>query len=323
MVLNLGLAGPITFEFPILNPQLFFGAFPAKKQFPTFPPTLCSVMADNTPTRRSVRKRSKKKYRYRRPRGTRAAARRAALEVLNSRISGLAGLELKYFDTSVASAVTYASSNYAVPGHCIDQDINPGTSVCPNSVSVGDGANQREGRQISMESLYVAGTVISVSYTTAAQPFNGGAGSLFVVLDTMSNASVDPPLANQIWENPSGDFTACSAPLRNMSNIKRFRVLKRIDFTSADFVTPAITATEVTSAATPVVAVNGAYARFDFFLKLKGMKTNFVTGGTAGTLDNIADNAIHLYYLRADSTATDEDAVGFRISYNARLRFRG
>lgn len=265
---------------------------------------------------------TRKKAKYRRPKGTRAAARRAALEVLNTRIGGLAGIEKKFFDQGVANQTTFASTDLSATGLC----VNPSGTSCLNNPAQGDGPSNRDGRQIAMQSLYVAGIINSISDPNAGStevPVTP-ACSIFIVLDTQNNGSASPPTADNIWTNPSGSVATCSAPLRNLDNEQRFRVLKRIDFSSADFVSPSIAVPTTTAdAGSPLFAAAGAYAKFSCYLKLGGMMVNYLSGTTTAVQSAIADNAIHIYCLRSDSTEGDSNAQGMDISYNARLRFTG
>jgi len=234
-------------------------------------------------------------------RGTSIAS--AVRSVLNGRTGGFVGLETKFFDSSFAGGLS--ASTDASGG-----EVDPDNLLCLNCPAQGDGETQRDGRQISMDSLTVKGLV-----TVAAQTNQTAADVvpdifIAIVLDKQTNgAQLDSEL---VFENPSGASNLGSMPFRNLEWTKRFRVLKTMKVSAHQFAGAVIPAFDGTN-----IEQQGVAIPFSCHIKLNGMKVNFISGQTSSVIAAIADNSIHVIAY------TNGVSLAPVINYNARLRFKG
>lgn len=256
-----------------------------------------------------------KAYSYKRPKisGVRRVARKGpprrrhnAARIRGYMASyGLLGMERKFIDhANMAVGLTAP-----VDGSGGEQ-ADPPNFLCLNGVGMGDAANERDGKSITMLSLQVEGNIITPADATNTAPADPPTYFVAIVLDRQTNGA--QMNSEDCFSNPSGDGRLAANPLRNMKYSKRFKVLAM----QRGIATPGGPATwyNTVSGNTPQ---NGTAWNFHFYIDLKGMKTEFETGTTSGYVTTIVDNSIHII---AYCTDIDLQPV---ISYNSRLRFYG
>lgn len=248
----------------------------------------------------------------------------------NLRTGGLLAIERKFSDfarsayvvgTGVGGAVVSGgASTFAPPRSEPDQyrtatgNILTVATVALNVLGIGDTGSDRDGRQVINDSIHLRG-VASFRDATDYGTFNCGvAVNIVLVLDTQTNGGA--PTGDLIFVNP-GDISANSparngqSPFVNLSNSKRFRILKHI----RRIITPSAISGNGT-----VTRASGGWA-WSMDVPLKQMKTNYVSDltfatGTQPTNASIGDNGLFLY-------AWTSIVNGVELSWNSRLRFRG
>jgi hypothetical protein len=240
--------------------------------------------------KRKSRSATKKK-----PSAMRAQKMAAVRQVANLRSGGYTGLELKYFDTR-------ASYNLVADAAMTGGECDPATVNCLNAMIVGNSANQRDGRQITMKNVYVSGQL--VDHDGAAVTGAGASRLVYValVLDTQTNGA---QLRSQdVYELATGSSAAqCVNPLRNLQYSKRFRVL--------DSMTCEIRPHNVFDGTNPT----HIYGSQPFKLSSKlNHVVNFT--GDGGTVGAISDNSLHII-------AFSDDSNKIALTYEARVRFVG
>lgn len=249
-----------------------------------------------------------KRRKYRASRRTTSVAAEVK-RVLNSRTGGLLGIEKKFFDTFNGGLAITESAN------CTAGIQDPLSHLCLNCPPQGDGPSHRDGRQISMKSIHVKGLVTIAAQLFQATPDTVPDVFIALVLDKQTNGA--QMTSEQLFENPSTSPLLCVQPLINMTNSSRFRVLKTVRVSAADFagsVQPFVRLTG-TGGTTDDVQQQGANVPFSMFVNLRDMKVNFT--GTGSLVSNIVDNSLHIVAF------TSRDSANPMISYNCRLRYVG
>lgn len=210
------------------------------------------------------------------------------------------GIELKFYDTKLANAALTAPTDASGGEH------NPSATISLNSVVQGDGESQRDGRRITMRSIYVEGTIIvapQASLSTADSP-----ATVFIalVLDTQCNGAI---LASEdVFTNKSGDAVLAAQPFRNLQFTKRFKILaiKRMTIANPNMTND--------TGSTGGVISQGLRRPFKFFKKLSRTVTY---SATTETIANTTDNSLNIIAYCSN------DQLAPKLYYNARLRFIG
>jgi len=190
--------------------------------------------------------------------------------------------------------------------------------IALNVIGQGDTGSDRDGRQVINDSIHLRGechtsvTVLDTAVVPACAIVN-----LVLVLDTQTNGGA--PAGSAVFVNPGDSSTGTaaalngSAPFVNLSNSKRFRILKHIR--------RRIVFETTFTAAGPIQTATGGFI-WSMDVPLKQMKTNYVldsayANGSGPTSASIGDNGLFLFGW---STQVVNSVV---CSYNSRLRFRG
>lgn len=219
----------------------------------------------------------------------------------NLRTGGYMGLEKKFFDASYSAALTVSTDMTGL-------EADPATLLSLNCPAQGDGEQNRDGRQIAMDSIMLHGTVLipTQSDQTAADILPDV--MIALVLDTQTNAA--QMQSEDVFVNPSATFNTATVPFVNLENTHRFRILAKHYINAAEWsVVPAYDGTNMEQ--------QGAIVSFKMWKSLKGLKTNFISGQTTSVVAAIADNSIHVVAV-ANSTSTAPV-----LTYQSRLRFYG
>lgn len=249
--------------------------------------------------RRFKAPRQRKRFRTR---GTFTAPRRR--RAANLRIAGFLGIENKFFDTAATSLALVSPVDAA--GGEVNPEL-PNTAVTFNSPAQGEGEQDRDGRQITMNSLTIRGILDIGTQANVTATDTVPSVLIALILDTQTNAV--KLNSEDVYKNTGSTAPLAASVLRNLQNSKRFRVLRKI------MIQPA-TAPQVTYDGTNI-EVTGVHTPWEMHIDLKSMKTNFKSGGTTADVANIMDNSIQLV---AFCTSTSYIP---KLSYNARLRFMG
>lgn len=201
-----------------------------------------------------------------------------------SKVASMMGIELKNFDQYLDTSLPQTSLTGAV--------ISPSTSDSLCGIQQGDGAEEREGRKVTMKKLFLNVQLYSTSVI-------GVDVRLMIVQDTQTNGN--QLVANQVLVNTAPDQQLSA--FRNLANTKRIKVL----YDQIHHLAPSLT--EVGS------VVIGSTPRKYVKIALDLKDTIVTYTGTQGTIANIQDNSWQLIAFASDSQ-TD-------ISYASRCRFYG
>lgn len=215
-----------------------------------------------------------------------------------------AGIETKFFDTSVAaSAIQPPPASTTWSG--LEQV--PATVLCLNAPTQGTGASNREGRFITMESLQINGIVNLPSQIDQTSADNVPVIKIWIVMDKQTNGGTATGLDSEnVYTNPAATALGGLSPLRNMLYSRRYKVLKEI-VVEPKTLPVAFDGTNIEQ--------EGVATSFECFIPLKGRKTEYLAN--AGTVADIVNNGLFVL-AAANSTSTMPT-----LTYNARLRFRG
>lgn len=164
--------------------------------------------------------------------------------------------------------------------------VAAGTLYLLNGTTQGDGINQREGRQIYVQSVQCN---LRAEWNTAASP-SPATYRIILFVDKQSNGAA-PAVADLL---DTSTALSCDA-LRNLNNRKRFKILLDRRY-----------------AITPTGASNTSIVD-DFYLK-KFITTQY-NAGTAGTIADISSNSIYML------TVSDEAVNGPNNGGHIRVRF--
>ncbi len=225
------------------------------------------------------------------------AQRRALLRVIRGPTQGV---EVKFYDKGLVAATLTTSTNASGGEH------DPSATIMMNTVTQGDGESQRDGRRITMKSIYIVGLINCAKQ--AAQSSGDNATNIFIalVLDTQTNAA---QLASEnVFANPGGTALLGTTPFRNLRFTQRFKVLKTMNFTMSN------SNLANDTGATGGVIAQGLERRFKMFVNLN-VVTNF-TASTESVVD-IPDTSLHFIAWCSDT------GLAPKLSYSSRLRFVG
>lgn len=210
------------------------------------------------------------------------------------------GIEVKFYDQKLIGSVINAPSD-ATAG---EQD--PSATVLMNTVVQGDGESQRDGRKITMRSIYVEGAVTLPVQSGVSVADAPSSVFLALVMDKQTNGATIA--SEDVFVNPGANAATGAFPFRNLENSKRFRILATRKFT---FDQPNMAND---TGATGGLVVGGRIKKFKMFKKLN-MQVNYK--GTTETVANITDVSLHMIgYCSSTDLAPN-------LSYHSRLRFVG
>lgn len=254
------------------------------------------------PEYEAKRKRAPKRATGARSRGinvqTQTMSDRTVQALVNQRIGGQLGREVKFCDFNVAGTVMNNDNWTAAL-------LDPTTPQCLNGVAMGDGPNQRDGRQYSILSVHIRGYCFVSSYKANINPIPDTMFRLALIHDKQTNGVQMDPL--NVFVGTGG--TSING-FRNLEYTQRFAVLEDMTF--------------VKTGESQVSVANS----FDNGLKLipfvmnKSFKTpiKVQTTGSGATVASIIDNSLHLIGV----ANTEGGSVGqTRVSYWSRIRFVG
>lgn len=222
-----------------------------------------------------------------------ASARRGSASVV---VIESGGGELKFFDTSYSASIpspTGATGGEADPGTKL-------TLCCPTQ---GDGDSSRDGRKYTMKSVQINGVVRFVAQTDQTAADVAAVVHIALVLDTQSNGA--QLNSEDVYTNPSADAIAAATPLRNLTRVSRYKILKvwNMDMPQPEMVWDGTN-----------VEQSGVMKRFSGYLKLD-IPVECIANG--GTIADAQDNSLHMIAFCSSTTTAPA------LTYNARVRFVG
>lgn len=162
-------------------------------------------------------------------------------------------------------------------------EVDPTTLLGFNSIALGDGESERDGRQCKVTSIQITGQILTAAIEAAGAPLDGTFVRLMLVLDTQTNGA--QLNAEDVMVTGSG-YDANS--YRNLKYVKRFQVLKEKSFTINR--NNQMNEGAVDSFASPV-----NYTNFKMNYKFKkdgGLLVNY--SNTGAVIANVTDNSVHL-----------------------------
>lgn len=228
--------------------------------------------------------------------------RARAIAVINQSARGFTGIEVKFYDQKLIGAALTTNTDASGGEH------DPSATLMMNTVTQGDGESQRDGRRITMKSIYVLGNIDVNSKTSQSSADVAAQIFIALIMDTQTNGATIA--SENVFVNPGANAIMGAHVFRNLQFTKRFKILATRKFTLQD---PTMVNATSFSADNGVIQA-GIQKSFKMFVKLNTV-VNFT--GTTETIANIADNSLHLIAWCSSTTLVP------KISYSSRLRFVG
>ncbi len=221
--------------------------------------------------------------------------------ISNARIGGFLGIETKFYDQKLLGAALTA------PTDATGGEVDPSATVMLNTVVQGDGESQRDGRKITMKSIYIEGQVKTAGQAGQSATDNQALVFIALVLDTQCNGATIN--SEDVYVNPGANGVTAAGPLRNLQFTKRFKVLatRRFIIQNPNMVND--------TGSTGGVIQNGLSKRFKIFKNLGNLQVTY--SATTETVANITDNCLHMVAFVSNT------ALAPQINYVSRLRFVG
>ncbi len=227
-------------------------------------------------------------------------ARRAKRRRRNQRTAGFLGIELKFYDTSLVGAPILAPTDSA------GGELDPSATIVFNTVTQGDGEQQRDGRKINMRSLGLKGIIRVAPQNDQTTVDQTTTVFLALVHDSQTNGATIA--SENVYTNKGASANTQTSPFRNLQFSKRFNVLKTL---TIDLPQP----TAIGTGLDDNIEQGGYTVSWNMFVDLKNMPVTY--SSTSESIVNITDNSLHLIGF-----CTHVGTVPL-LDYNARLRFVG
>ncbi len=227
---------------------------------------------------------------------------RRAVNVINRSARGFTGIEVKFYDQGLLNA------SLTAPNDATGGEHDPSATIMMNTVTQGDGESQRDGRRITMKSIFVIGNVKTNAKAAQSTADNATLVFIALVMDMQTNGATIA--SENVFVNPAASANLAADPFRNLQFTKRFRILatRKIVLTTQSM------ANATSFSADSGVIYAGITRRFKMFVNLNTV-VNYT--GTTETVANIADTSLHLIAWCSDT------GLAPLLSYSSRLRFVG
>ena len=237
----------------------------------------------------------------RRRSGYRRRARRAFRKA-NWQWGGYLGVEKKFYDCALSSALVTQNANFT--GCMLDPVAIPIVGVnCLNAPTQGNTVTTRVGAKYNIISIWIGGqmTLTAQQNQTAAPPSSTVFWAL--VMDKQTNGAQCN--SEFIYQNPSANLAVSSlSPVRNILYSKRFKVLK----TWNTVLMPNFSGDSVANHQD----VGGVSFPFEYFKSFKKpIRVETIANG--GTVADIMNYSFHMVACA--------NGGGVLCSYNCRIRF--
>ncbi len=216
---------------------------------------------------------------------------------MRPRTGGFTGIERKFYDSMLQGASLTAPTDASGGEH------NPSATIGLNTMTQGDGEEQRDGRKATIQGVFVKGVI------TCANQINATAGDaatkvyIALVMDTQTNGALLN--SEDVFKNKGAAIATAASPMRNMQFTQRFRILDTFECVMQN----------------PNMAYDGTNVETQGLNEPFQLSSNleFSTqySGTTEDIANITDNSVSII-----AYCSNLDLVP-KISYNARVRFVG
>ncbi len=216
---------------------------------------------------------------------------------IGPRTGGFTGIEKKFYDTHLSSTALTA------PTAAAGGEVNPSSSICLNSVTQGDGEEQRDGRKSTFNSCYVNGQITVPPQANITATDGGALVYVALILDTQTNGALLN--SEDVFKNESGDANLAASPMRNMQFTQRFRIL---DKWTGIIQNPNLSYDGTNMESQGLVMP---------FTLSSNLTFNTLFSGTTEDIANITDNSISMVAFCSNTSLAPS------IAYNARVRFVG
>lgn len=232
---------------------------------------------------------------------TRGRVRALKYQALNLRTGGLLGIEKKFLDCSFAQTLVS-------PADSTGGEVPPasGATGCYTAPAQGDNATARDGNRIMVTEINAQGVCqVNAQINQTAADI---ACHVFVALVQDQQTNGVQLNSEDVFSNPAGLGTASSNPFRNMSYIRRFKVLRVKKFT----LRPPPLTWDGTN-----IEQSGYHIPFQ--LRWAGkMPVTFTTASTTADIANVTDNSIQMVAFCSQASTLAPTIYG-----NVRTRFYG
>lgn len=157
---------------------------------------------------RRRRQQQSSRPRQRRRLGTLGSARR--YQARNRRTAGFLGIEKKFLDCAIEGFAIPSTAD-ATTGRVT---ITSGCTNCLSASAKGDGEQEREGRKITMKSIYISGIVRVATQSTQSAGDIAAHVIISLVWDKQTNGAAFN--SQDVYTNPSSTSGLAANPLRNL-----------------------------------------------------------------------------------------------------------
>ncbi len=223
--------------------------------------------------------------------------RRTPFQGARARTGGFTGIERKFYDTHLDDATLTAPTDASGGEH------NPSAAICLNSITQGDGEEQRDGRKCTVQSVFVKGIVNCAIQQNASSGDDGTKIYIALVLDTQTNGALLN--SEDVFKNESGVGKLAGSPMRNMQFTQRFRILDTAELTLQN----------------PNISWDGTNIEqqglVEPFQLSSNVSFNTLYSGTTEDIANITDNSLSIIAYCSSISLIP------KLFYNARVRFVG
>lgn len=216
----------------------------------------------------------------------------------NVRTGGFLGIELKFYDASLIN------DSLSAPADATGGEHDPSATVLMNTVTQGNGEEQRDGRQIVMKKISIKGVVTVPVQTNQTATDESATVFIALVLDTQTNGATIN--SEDVYTNKGANAATAASIFRNLQNVKRFQILKTVNL-HLPHVEGVWDGTNI--------EFSGYKKPWQMHVNLGNISVNYTA--STETVANISDNSLHLIAF-ANTTGLNPS-----ISYNSRLRFVG
>lgn len=232
---------------------------------------------------------------------SRRRQQQAAL-TLNPRTGGFLGIERKFLDVFASEVAVVA------PTDCAGGEIQPegGCTGCLSAPATGDGPSSRDGRKVTVDSIYVTGALSYQRTSDAPDILIPPVVYVALVQDMQTNGAT--VVSENVFTNPNDTALVNAKPLRNLENSTRYKVLDQVTIQGVGL--------HINDAAA-TGSIQATTVPFSLSKTFKGGLIVSFNSGTTADVANVVDNSLHIVAFATSTNYTPG------LSYNSRIRFMG
>ncbi len=221
--------------------------------------------------------------------------------ILTKAMKDAMGIELKFFDNFLINGALTAVTDSTAGEH------NPSATSGITTVAQGDSGSNRDGRRLTMKSILVQGFINIPAQDAQASIDDATTVFIALVLDKQTNGIETS--SEQIFTNPGANVNTSTSPFLNLTNSKRFRILRTLKM---NFGVQATYSTDNTNVG--IAGIKRHFSMYHSFGK-NGLTQNYTN--TTGVIGSVSDTSVSVIAF------TSNVELAPTISYNSRLRFYG